>query len=287
MVVLEISSSFFGERGKGNLTMAASFSHRTLALDGSRVHYVEAGQGMPVIVLHGMMCSWQDWEYLAAILSTHHRVIIPDLPGFGQSSPFLSNFDLIHYVTFVKKFATALNLSQYVLIGGSMGATIAFLSAVSNESVIKVILINLPVVLTGFWTRIGYLLSWGMLNLPGAMFFADKLRHSQRFIKLVFKLIRVGDTKLTVGIQQADLHTTARLLNDVLHYDLQKSPALISAPLLFCTGTQDPFVQLSILRSFIKRYPRVETFFIEGGGHCLNSAEIDPLIPKILDFIKP
>lgn len=56
---------------------------------GTRIHYREAGDGPPLILIHGGgpgATGWSNWNRNVAALSEHHRVIVPDLPGFGQSS---------------------------------------------------------------------------------------------------------------------------------------------------------------------------------------------------------
>ena len=51
-----------------------------------RLNVAEAGDGAPVILLHGFPDSWQLWRYqIDALAATEHRVIAPDLRGFGAS----------------------------------------------------------------------------------------------------------------------------------------------------------------------------------------------------------
>ena len=51
-----------------------------------RVHYVERGHGLPVVLLHGFPLDGRIWDAQLAALSDRFRVIVPDLPGFGRSS---------------------------------------------------------------------------------------------------------------------------------------------------------------------------------------------------------
>jgi pimeloyl-ACP methyl ester carboxylesterase len=48
-------------------------------------HYVEAGEGEPIVFLHGLPESWYSWHYQLESLSDDYRVIAVDLKGYGQS----------------------------------------------------------------------------------------------------------------------------------------------------------------------------------------------------------
>ncbi len=66
-----------------------TFTHHFVDAPGDqetvRFHYVEAGQGEPIVFLHGIPDSWYQWHHQMAALSTTHRCIAFDLKGYGQS----------------------------------------------------------------------------------------------------------------------------------------------------------------------------------------------------------
>jgi pimeloyl-ACP methyl ester carboxylesterase len=55
-------------------------------VNGVKLHYLVAGKGDPVVLLHGFAQTSHMWQPLIAKLSDKHTVIAPDLRGFGQSS---------------------------------------------------------------------------------------------------------------------------------------------------------------------------------------------------------
>lgn len=59
--------------------------HRTVQLPGLRMHVAEAGQGEPVLLLHGFPQTWWEWRYIIRDLAATHRVICPDLRGAGAT----------------------------------------------------------------------------------------------------------------------------------------------------------------------------------------------------------
>ena len=53
-------------------------------IDGLQIHYLDEGSGSPVLLLHGWGCNCGHWAPLTEALKESHRVIVPDIPGFGE-----------------------------------------------------------------------------------------------------------------------------------------------------------------------------------------------------------
>ncbi|TDG12115.1 alpha/beta hydrolase [Seongchinamella unica] len=63
-----------------------NWTHHTAAINGIRVHYVEQGSGMPVVLCHGFPHLWFSWHrQISALASAGYRVIAPDMRGMGQT----------------------------------------------------------------------------------------------------------------------------------------------------------------------------------------------------------
>ena len=73
-----------------NLSM---IQHHRADLDGLRMHFVEAGKGPAVILLHGFPETWYAWRYQIAPLAKNYRVIVPDLRGYGATDKPASGYD--------------------------------------------------------------------------------------------------------------------------------------------------------------------------------------------------
>jgi pimeloyl-ACP methyl ester carboxylesterase len=75
------------------LTAPDGLVHHDVSVDdGGRIHVVEAGQGPPVVLLHGFMLSGAVWAHQLRDLSARHRVIVPDMRGHGASVPGTAGF---------------------------------------------------------------------------------------------------------------------------------------------------------------------------------------------------
>ncbi|MBX7182244.1 MAG: alpha/beta hydrolase [Bacteroidia bacterium] len=112
-----------------------------LNYQGKEIHYVDEGQGFPILMIHGFMGSHHNFEKFADSLKNQFRIIRLDLPGFGMSEFFDPNhgeLDLkTEYVNFFKFFIDSLHLGQFHLIGNSMGGMMSWYIAASFPQHVK------------------------------------------------------------------------------------------------------------------------------------------------------
>ncbi len=97
--------------------------------DRTRVHYLDVGTGDPAIVLlHAFPLSSAMWAPQLPRLSAEHRVIAPDLKGFGETDApnYLGAYTMDGYVSELVGLLEALDLDRVVLVGLSLGGYIAF-----------------------------------------------------------------------------------------------------------------------------------------------------------------
>jgi haloacetate dehalogenase len=67
--------------------------HHTVTVNNLRTHFVEAGEGPPVILLHGFPETWYAWRHQIPELAKHYRVIAPDLRGYGGTEKPATGYD--------------------------------------------------------------------------------------------------------------------------------------------------------------------------------------------------
>ncbi|MEQ0565228.1 alpha/beta hydrolase [Amycolatopsis sp. NEAU-NG30] len=117
---------------------------QSIPVDGQRVHYVRAGQGPAVVLLHGSGSSLEGFERVAALLAVSHDVIRPDLPGFGRTGPRPDrDYRVRTYASTIARFMTALGVPRFAVAGNSLGGNIAWnLALDAPERVDALVLIN-------------------------------------------------------------------------------------------------------------------------------------------------
>jgi pimeloyl-ACP methyl ester carboxylesterase len=95
-------------------------------IEDHRIVYLEGGQGDTVVLLHGFGAEKDNWTKFASFLTPRYHVVIPDLPGFGESTKNNnSKYDIASQASRVKKFIDALGISKIHIAGNSMGGAIA------------------------------------------------------------------------------------------------------------------------------------------------------------------
>ena len=142
---------------------AFSDSH-FLEIDSMIVHYRMSGQGEPIVLLHDANSSLHTWAVWTEILSKHYQVISLDLPGFGLTGPHPQrSYSAFMYVDFLERFAQALRLRRFHLVGNGLGAQIAWVYASQRpQRLRKLILCNA----LGFEPKETSLVGW-LAKTPG------------------------------------------------------------------------------------------------------------------------
>src|ERR1044072_2524099 len=92
---------------------------------GQKIHYVEAGSGPTVILLHGLGGSSQAWQFNTAALAEKFHMFVPDPSGFAKYQKPLVNYRIRIYLDFLDQFCKQLKIERASLVGNSMGGWIA------------------------------------------------------------------------------------------------------------------------------------------------------------------
>lgn len=96
-----------------------------VSVEGITISYIEKGQGTPVVLVHGIPTSSFLWRKMVDELSTHGRVIAPDLPGFGLSDPPTDgDYSIANYARLLGAFLEALSIEGGTLICHDFGGPI-------------------------------------------------------------------------------------------------------------------------------------------------------------------
>jgi len=90
-----------------------------------RVSYLEAGQGAPLVLIHGVGMNAEVWYPQIEALSARFRVIAVDMPGHGESDAFSRSVSLPDYVAWLAEFLDQRPEARFAVAGHSMGALIA------------------------------------------------------------------------------------------------------------------------------------------------------------------
>lgn len=105
--------------------MSAPITHHTLTANGIRQHYLDAGQGAPVVLLHGFPETNFAWRFQIPVLAEHYRVIAPDLRGYGETDKPAGGYDKRNMARDLRELLRALGIEKIALVGHDRGARVA------------------------------------------------------------------------------------------------------------------------------------------------------------------
>jgi pimeloyl-ACP methyl ester carboxylesterase len=116
---------------------------KSVAVNGTRVNYVEMGAGPPLVFVHGLAGCWQNWLENIPHFARTHRVVAVDLPGFGESELPNEDISIPGYGRFVDAFLGAVGVERGAIVGNSMGGFISAEVALNHPGrVEKLVLVS-------------------------------------------------------------------------------------------------------------------------------------------------
>jgi pimeloyl-ACP methyl ester carboxylesterase len=99
---------------------------RTAEVEGVRLHYLTAGQGPAVVLLHGYTQTSRMWRPIIPLLAERFTVIAPDLPGIGDSDIPADGLDMKNAAVRIHALAKELGVEKARVVGHDIGLMVAY-----------------------------------------------------------------------------------------------------------------------------------------------------------------
>lgn len=126
--------------------MAIQLEHHAALANGVRIHYVRAGQGDPVVLLHGFPQTWYMWRKIIPALAERYTVIAPDLRGFGESSKPIDGYDKRTVAEDIYQLVRGLGFEKIFLVGHDLGGPAAYAYACAHpEDVRRLVILDVEI----------------------------------------------------------------------------------------------------------------------------------------------
>lgn len=109
----------------------------SLQVSDFNLHFLEAGAGPPLLLLHGLGGSNEDWEFQVPAFARHFRVIAPDLRGFGRSTRGRRRAGVPRLAEDVRELLRHLGIERFHLIGHSMGGAVSLQLALEMPAAVE------------------------------------------------------------------------------------------------------------------------------------------------------
>jgi 2-hydroxy-6-oxonona-2,4-dienedioate hydrolase len=265
-------------------TLANAQTSKEITVFGQKIHYVEAGTGPTVILLHGLGGSTQVWQLNIAALAEKYHVVVPDQIGFGKSDKPLVNYRIRTYVDFLDQFCKQLKIERATLVGNSMGGWIAtaFTAAFPNR-VDKLVLVDAAghAPPKDFDTRTFYGLN--PTTREGMKVLVAKI-----FVNKLFLTDAAIDQAITARLAAGDGYTINSLTESIIRGEdfLDQTVKTIKHPTLIIWGRQDGLVPLSEGEQFNKDIAGSKLVVFDQCGHMPQIEKPAEFNAAVLKFLR-
>lgn len=248
---------------------------RRARVAGVDTHWLEAGQGKPVVLLHGLGASSYSWREVFPELAGRFRVIAPDLPGFGRSeAPLAHDYALKGQSAWLCAFLDHLGVDAAALAGNSMGGVISLVTAMDAPlRVSRLALLGAPTYL-GDHPALLWPMRWPVI---GRVYESLLGPSAVRFVgRTAFKdpalLTEDAVEEYSISLRSAaGRRATAEFLRRAIPPDarerMSRYPSLAQEILVIC-GDSDGVVPLASARRFCAEAPKAKLLEIAACGHA-------------------
>jgi non-heme chloroperoxidase len=258
-------------------------------INNTKLHYVDQGNGDPVILLHGVWMSSKFFMNQLSELSKSYRVIALDFRGHGQSEPIDWGHTIPQYADDLHQLITNLSLKKVTLIGWSMGAFVTweYIARHGDENIKSSVVIDESA--SDFkWS------DWphGFADFPTLVHFMEMIQSDQtavvdQFIPLMFKEVPAAEELQWMKSELLKLSpvTAGSILFDQTTRDYRQCLDKIKVPTLICFGRDEKLVPVEAAQHLHSKITNSEIVIFENSSHCPFIEESDSFNDVVVDFL--
>jgi pimeloyl-ACP methyl ester carboxylesterase len=250
---------------------------------GQKIHYVEAGSGPTVILLHGLGGSARAWQPNIVPLAEKYHVFVPDQIGFGKSDKPLVNYRIRTYVDFLEQFCKQLNIERASLVGNSMGGWIAAAFTVAfPDRVDKLVLEDAA----GYAPPKDF--DWKSLyGLNPTTREGMKVLVTKVFYNKLFQTDAAIDAAIAARMTAGDGYTINSITESIIRGEdfLDANVKTIKRPTLVVWGREDGLVPLTDGERFNKEIAGSKLVVIDQCGHVPNVEKPMEFNAAVIQFL--
>jgi pimeloyl-ACP methyl ester carboxylesterase len=275
--------------------MANEVRDHFLEVEGVRLHWAEIGEASdapPVVLLHGLNNSSLSWSHVAPLLASDRRVVMPDLPGHGQSARPNTGYELAWYARIIARWLEAVGIERADIVGHSFGGGVAqMLLLECPERVRRLVLVAAGGLgkSVGWWLRLASLPR--VVEYLGQPFMALGTR-------LALRSAHEGVTQKDIAelsrfnSQAGSARAFARTVRDVINWRgqrrtfLKRVTEVAELPaVLILWGDRDALIPIEQGRAFAAMLEGAVFKTFEGCGHYLHNEQPEAFVRAVRDFL--
>jgi pimeloyl-ACP methyl ester carboxylesterase len=269
------------------------FDERELEWRGTRLRYAVGGDGPPLVLVHGLGGTVENWRALAPPLAARHRVVVPDLPGHGKSAPLPEARDVDALADAVLAIAATENVRNAVWVGHSLGGVVGLRAAALYPEAVRGLVLAAAAGIGSASRAAQATLAVLGVARPGRLIapYRHTWAHSRLGRRVAFGWWGAADPDaLAPELAEAFLvgpahHTDMRQAGKAL---LATDPRIdldrVTCPCLCLWGASDNWVRVEDGIEYARRL-RAPLRTIAGCGHLLIGERPDACLAAIREFV--
>jgi pimeloyl-ACP methyl ester carboxylesterase len=266
-------------------------------VNGVRLHYLFAGKGDPVLLLHGYAQTSHMWLPLIPKLAQTHTVIAPDLRGFGGSSKPETGYDKKTMAQDIHALAEALGFSRVAVVGHDIGLMVAYAYAAQYpEDVDRIVLMDAFLPGVGDWTKVWLLRDLWHFHFYGKTPLALVKGRERTYFEHFWNEF-AADPKHSVPEKDRQFYAKAYAQPGGMRAGFEVFRAFeqdgkdfadlaqtkLTIPMLVLSGEKAGGQFLIDQGELVDDH--VEGVIVQGSGHWLINEAPEQVIPKLLEFL--
>ena len=265
--------------------------------NGIKLHYLVAGTGEPVLLLHGYAQTSHMWRPLMAKLAATHTVIAPDLRGFGASAKPESGYEKKILAQDIRALTGSLGHQRVAIVGHDIGLMVAYAYAAQYPAEVdRIVLMDAFLPGVGDWTKV-----WLLRDLWHFHFYGETplalVKGRERIYFEHFWNDFAADPKRSVSERDRQIYTKAYAQPGAMRAGFEVFRAFerdaadfagfaqtkLTMPMLVLGGEKASADFLIPQGGLVAE--NVEGVTIQGSGHWLIDEAPDQVIPKLIEFL--
>jgi 2-hydroxy-6-oxonona-2,4-dienedioate hydrolase len=270
---------------------------KTVEVQELSTRYLVAGEGPPMVLLHGVGTSAGEWSWVLPELARSHRVYALDLPGYdGSFEP--PDYAPAFTASFIGSFLDAVGVESAVVVGNSFGGLVALHLALSEPARVSALILSdsagldrtvNPALATLSFPRIGQMATALAKTPPGAaqralsralLFFARPWQIPLKWVKDQYKLAQLPNfTEATLATLRSTVGPAGQ--REVL---LDKLPRL-QMPTLIVWGIEDRVIPYGQAQDALARLQKGSLELISNCGHLPHVEQPKRFVSILGDFL--
>ena len=265
--------------------------------NGVRLHYLIAGKGDPIVLLHGYAETSHMWLPLIAKLAAHHTVIAPDLRGFGSSAAPADGYTKAAMARDIHALVTRLKYPKVKIVGHDIGLMVAYAYAAQYPAEVdRIALMDAFLPGVGDWTHVWLLRDLWHFHFYGKTPLALVAGRERTYLEHFWNDF-AADAKKSVPEKDRVFYAKeyAKPGHMAAGFEVFKAFEKDAADFAELAKTKLPMPMLVLSGekaggTFLIEQGRlvatdVEGVIVKGSGHWLMEDAPDQVIPKLVDFL--